>query len=260
MGVLYKLTSPSGKSYIGISSKPFEARWSAHMSRLRDGRAPGPLYAALRKYGPESFSKTVLAIESDWDVLCEMERKAIREHGTFTPNGYNATFGGEGVIGPRSDEAKKAIAEAQRRRYQRPDELRRLRECGAKGNAANVARAVSAKSDRDAEREARRAYRQSAEFKAKHSQKTREAMARPDVRRKMEAGLRARSEDEAWRRRIREMNVGRKHGPASEARKRLIAEKQRSAWADPERRARRLLGMAAARAARAETKAAEETA
>lgn len=65
MGCLYKLTSPSGKSYIGISSKGLDARWAKHVEHALGKRTAGALYAALRKYGPGTFTREVLAESND---------------------------------------------------------------------------------------------------------------------------------------------------------------------------------------------------
>src|SRR5262249_28878353 len=83
MGCLYKLTSPSGKSYIGITIKTFEERWAKHIEHAMGKRANGALYAALRKYGPDAFRHEVLAECDDWSRLCKMEIQAIKEHGTL---------------------------------------------------------------------------------------------------------------------------------------------------------------------------------
>jgi len=95
MGCLYKLTSPSGNSYLGITSRTLEKRWKEHVKDSRSGKW-GPIYSAIRKYGPDNFTLEILKIEDDWPTLCELERNAIRASGTFG-HGYNATPGGDGV-------------------------------------------------------------------------------------------------------------------------------------------------------------------
>ncbi len=122
MGCLYKLTSPSGKSYIGITSKSIEARWKAHRYSANKGTATAAgleceaLYNAIRKYGSESFHVELLTVSSDWDTLCQLEREAIITEHTFTPEGYNLTIGGEGSPGAIvSDETRKKQSESQKR-------------------------------------------------------------------------------------------------------------------------------------------------
>ena len=99
MGDLYKLTSPSGKSYIGITTATALSRWANHVRHATKSRARGPLYAAIRKYGPSAFVVDVLAHADTWESLCALELSAIAEHGTLSPAGYNLTAGGDGVVG-----------------------------------------------------------------------------------------------------------------------------------------------------------------
>lgn len=108
MGCLYKLTSPSRKSYIGITSRTLEKRWIEHVKDARSGRW-GALFAAIRKYGAVNFKLEILAIEDDWPTLCELECAAIKSNGTFG-KGYNATPGGDGVA---------QMTEASRKRHRK---------------------------------------------------------------------------------------------------------------------------------------------
>lgn len=99
MGCLYKLTSPSGKSYIGITLFSFEKRFAEHVARATNKRGVGAIYSAIREYGADAFAREILAESDDWDTLCRMERDAITEHGTYGNGGYNMTIGGDGVHG-----------------------------------------------------------------------------------------------------------------------------------------------------------------
>jgi group I intron endonuclease len=94
MLVVYILTFPTGKSYVGISSNGLPRRLALHRWHARNGRA-GMLYRAIRKYGENSFSAEVLLIADDWDFICEMERRAIVAFKARFPGGYNLTDGGE---------------------------------------------------------------------------------------------------------------------------------------------------------------------
>lgn len=127
MGTLYMLTSPAGKSYIGISSKTTEDRWAKHVEHALGKRESGALYAALRKYGHENFKLVTLVIADDWDYLCELERRAIAAFGTLAPAGYNMTLGGEGVVGPRGEDFRAKVAKAQKVRFANPEERRRMK-------------------------------------------------------------------------------------------------------------------------------------
>lgn len=103
---LYSLKFPNGKLYIGITSKTARRRTIVHRSHARTG-PDCALHRAIRKYGEKSFSVAVLMVASDWNYLCEMERRAIASFGTLVPSGYNQSLGGEGVLGvPATEEAR----------------------------------------------------------------------------------------------------------------------------------------------------------
>lgn len=124
MGCLYQLTSPSGKSYIGISKHGVDVRWKGHViasRKRRDG-----LYGAIRKYGPESFKRKVLVVADDETYLRHIERRAIVAFGTMAPLGYNLVEGGGGVLNP-CDQTRAAMSESARRAWtpERAESLRR---------------------------------------------------------------------------------------------------------------------------------------
>lgn len=108
---LYKLSNNvNGKSYIGITIRPVKKRLADHLGVAKRGRTT-LIARALRKYGLDAFTLTVLAEASTYEELCEMERVAIQEYDTFNPHGYNLTLGGEGTLGRlQTDEAKAAIS------------------------------------------------------------------------------------------------------------------------------------------------------
>jgi group I intron endonuclease len=97
MAHLYRITSPSSKQYIGITSKSVNIRWSIHVAEAKAGSQTA-LHRAIRKYGAHVFLKEILVI-GDYDYVKNLEPKAIEVFGTFTPDGYNLTRGGDGVVG-----------------------------------------------------------------------------------------------------------------------------------------------------------------
>lgn len=106
MGCLYQIESPSGKKYIGITTKTLPQRMREHekCARLglgwgkRKGRPPSMVvHRAMRKYGYDKFVAKELVRANDWSYLCDLERKAIVAFETATPLGYNAAEGGEGA-------------------------------------------------------------------------------------------------------------------------------------------------------------------
>lgn len=247
MGCLYKLTSPSGKSYIGISSKTMDARWAKHVEHACGKRDAGALYAALRKYGPDSFARAVIAESEDWDTLRRLEIEAIKSHGTLAPDGYNITQGGEGTRNRLSAEARANISRAQKLRYQRPSERERLLVIGQMARAKTSAAAVIRRAKK---RAARQEYVASPEFKAMRSKRIKDSMASPESKERMRAAAKSRAADPVWKARMIASKTGVKLPPCSDQRKRLIAEARRREWADPVIREKRLAAFANARAAK----------
>lgn len=99
---VYCHTSPSGKRYIGWTSKGWKSRWLQHVrSAMRgDGYL---LHRAIRRYGPGSFSHEILAcVYSDAEAR-DVEVECIAASGSRSPGGYNLTAGGDGVVGPAAD-------------------------------------------------------------------------------------------------------------------------------------------------------------
>lgn len=95
MSVLYRITSPAGKSYIGVAKHSAEARFKKHVRDSKGGRQTA-LCGAIRKYGAEAMQvETLLVATSEYCFQAEI--KAISVFGTLAPNGYNMTTGGEGV-------------------------------------------------------------------------------------------------------------------------------------------------------------------
>lgn len=97
MPIIYMLTFPNGKKYIGQTKRTLKQRISAHKSVARapcvKRRACPALVNAINCYGEDSFTAEVL-IECKEDELDAFEAKMIQEHNTLAPNGYNLMTGG----------------------------------------------------------------------------------------------------------------------------------------------------------------------
>lgn len=87
--VIYKITSPSGKAYIG------QTCWfTQRMCRHRNGKSKCPgINNAIRKYGWESMQVEILW-EGCEEELDAAERRLILEYDTVR-RGYNSLPGGE---------------------------------------------------------------------------------------------------------------------------------------------------------------------
>lgn len=225
MGMLYRLTSPSGKSYIGITSQTVAQRWwkhknnASHDRALRMGSECLALYDAIRKYGSEGFQVETLAI-ADFDYLKDLEQKAIIAFKTKTPHGYNLTDGGDGALGANpTQESRQKMSAAGLKRLANPEELQRVRQAISKAGAVKVEKWWALSED---ERIAKR---------KEHAAKL-EAANRftPEVRAKMS-----------------EAKKGLTYPKWSDERKAKTAETRKLEWADPVLRQKRLDGFQCAR-------------
>lgn len=98
---IYKLTSPSGRFYIGLTKTTVKERWRQHVSKALKTDYNHPLYNAIRKYGAESF--TVEQIDSANGKVSAAELE--KHHISNSPKKllYNISPGGEsdGEVGGR---------------------------------------------------------------------------------------------------------------------------------------------------------------
>ena len=92
METIYKLTSPSGKYYIG-RSKEYDVRMKQHGSRSKTSDEI-VLYRAIRKYGWENFDKEIIAEVANNEAV-ELEEFFIKKYNAVK-NGYNMTYKGCG--------------------------------------------------------------------------------------------------------------------------------------------------------------------
>ena len=94
---IYKATNKiNGKSYIG-QTIDFEHRKHTHIHR-RDGHCdPNSIFhKALDKYGAENFEWEIVATVPGKRFADTAEKELIKKYGTYKPNGYNLTKGGDG--------------------------------------------------------------------------------------------------------------------------------------------------------------------
>lgn len=114
---IYKLTSPSGKSYIGQSTD-LDKRLNQYKNL--DCKGQIYLYKALLKYEWNNFEVEILwSIDCDFPyiktLLNKLEIEYIKQYNSYN-SGYNLTKGGEGgLLGYKhTEEARKKMSEAQK--------------------------------------------------------------------------------------------------------------------------------------------------
>lgn len=91
---VYRHISPSGKVYIGITTKPIARRWNNGL-----GYKPCKLFwRAILKYGWGNIQHEVLFIGLSEDRAKQLEINLIRHHKSLNIS-YNITDGGDGMLG-----------------------------------------------------------------------------------------------------------------------------------------------------------------
>lgn len=96
-----------GKAYIG-KSKNIKIRWSQHISKSK--KKTTHLYNAIKKYGKENFSLSILKECSTEEICYEYERVLISLFKLQDKNfGYNIADGGKGSSGFKVKEKTKLL-------------------------------------------------------------------------------------------------------------------------------------------------------
>jgi group I intron endonuclease len=98
--IIYKLTSPSGKSYIGQTCD-FTRRIKEHQTR----KCCPLLCKAIEKHTWDSFNIEILYSELNMDEANVLEEQLISQYNTLTPNGYNLIPGGKNHSRQRTPES-----------------------------------------------------------------------------------------------------------------------------------------------------------
>lgn len=98
--IIYKVKNLlNGKHYIGQALE-FIKRKRCHISYSKKENPTSYFHRALKKYGINSFDWKILCKCDSKNELDEMEFHYIKQYNSYiTNNGYNMTWGGEGVYG-----------------------------------------------------------------------------------------------------------------------------------------------------------------
>jgi|ERR1019366_1306374 group I intron endonuclease len=98
--IVYLITNlVNGKFYVGRTRLTLAKRWGQH---VRDAAAGHEqlLQRAIRKYGQQSFSMSILGERETLSEICALEMEKIAELKTLDHSvGYNMTPGGDGGTG-----------------------------------------------------------------------------------------------------------------------------------------------------------------
>lgn len=109
--IVYRLTSPSGRQYVGQTRLSLKRRLSQHTAHAKAARTP--IQRAVLKYGIEAFQVEALAHARTQEVLNCLEKAAIA---ALPADRYNLEAGGEGgACRPVSTETRRKMSEALKR-------------------------------------------------------------------------------------------------------------------------------------------------
>lgn len=113
--IIYKLTSPSGKVYIGQTTRDLETRVREHYGK-KDKEKTSAISYAFRKYpNLDEWDISVIQHCSSAEELSEAEIYWISYYNSFG-NGYNMNAGGDIITsGPMKEEHKQNISEARKK-------------------------------------------------------------------------------------------------------------------------------------------------
>ncbi len=96
MMIVYKIQNKiNGKLYIGITSHSIEKRIKGHLCGNKSA-----ISLALKKYGFINFEISLIDKAKNWKELCIKEKYWISYFNSMSPNGYNLTEGGDGIVNP----------------------------------------------------------------------------------------------------------------------------------------------------------------
>ena len=99
-GCVYKITSPSNKIYIGLTSFICKKRLIEHVKNAKRNGNNLLITKAIRKYKIENMIVDVLVDGiDDFEKLKDLEVFYISKFNSVAPNGYNCTEGGDGTKG-----------------------------------------------------------------------------------------------------------------------------------------------------------------
>ena len=108
-GIIYKITSPSGKVYVGQTMRSFETRVAEHKSKTSNCTA---LKNAINKYGDE-MKYEIIEEDVPQEHLDDREIHWISHSNSLAPGGYNLNTGGQ--FFQITQEVKDHIRDAQQR-------------------------------------------------------------------------------------------------------------------------------------------------
>lgn len=123
---VYKHTTPSGKVYIGLTSKNPKERWDGGHGYKHNPH----FWSAIQKYGWNNIKHEIIQDGLTSEEASELEYRLINEYdSTNQSKGYNLREGGSiGYHFNHNELAKRKISESSKRRWSNPEEKAKFSE------------------------------------------------------------------------------------------------------------------------------------
>lgn len=112
--IIYCLTLPNGKCYIGQTRQTLETRLRQHIQHGRKRKASHPFYDAMRKYGPESVVAEVIA-EVRGQTNADVAEVAAIAEAQGRGVSLNVSPGGDGDMSAAHAAVKEMLLDPKRR-------------------------------------------------------------------------------------------------------------------------------------------------
>jgi group I intron endonuclease len=110
--IVYKLTSPSNKIYIGITKQSIKKRLNDHVSESK--RKTRKINNAFKKYPLKDWVVEIIFEHENFEIIKQKEIELIAFYDSVK-SGYNSSIGGEGGNGCiRSEETKRKLSESKK--------------------------------------------------------------------------------------------------------------------------------------------------
>lgn len=230
MGWIYKLTSPSGKAYIGKTQRrQVEMRFKEHCGRSSKCHA---IACAIQKYGFENF------VVEKWqypdEYLVEYEQLFILDHGTLAPDGYNLKSAGHD--NKLTSEGKAKQSAKSKERWQDPEHRETM--CASMRRGAQK-RWEDPESRKAASEAAKKKYEDRPELRDAIGKQMKERWQDPEARERWLRSLGDWSEES----RATASASAKKKFEANPDLKQGISGAMKAMWADPEYRERQCAAM-----------------
>ena len=130
--IIYCLTSPSNKRYVGQTVLTLNHRLSIHKSDAKYDKGTRAICNAIKKYGLDNFEKNIL-IECPEDEGDFWERFYVKLFNTYGEDGYNLDTGGnKNKHFKRNPEATAKMAATNRGRKNTPEAIQNMRAAALK--------------------------------------------------------------------------------------------------------------------------------